>query len=72
MANIPLYVYTTSSLAIHLMMDISALYFHVVAIVNSAAVYTGVRMSFWIMVFSGYMPSSGIFEIGRKDEKVNS
>ena len=53
-------------------MDILAGCFHVVAIVNSAAVYTGVRMSVWIMVFSGYMPSSGIFEIGRKDEKVNS
>ena len=53
-------------------MDISAGCFHVVAIVNSATVYTGVRMSFWIMVFSGYMPSSGIYEIGRKDEKVNS
>ena len=30
------------------------------AIVNSAAVNIGVQVSFWIMVFSGYMPSSGI------------
>ena len=36
--------------------------FHVLAIVNSAAVNTGVHVCFWIMVFSGYMPSSGIVE----------
>ena len=34
--------------------------FHVLAIVNSAALNIGVPVSFWIMVFSGYMPSSGI------------
>ena len=34
--------------------------FHVLAIVNSAAMNTGVHVSFWIVVFSGYMPSSGI------------
>ena len=34
--------------------------FHVLAIVNSAAVNTGVRVSFSILVSSGYMPSSGI------------
>ena len=34
--------------------------FHVLAIVNSAAMNTGVHVSFWIMVFCGYMPSSGI------------
>ena len=34
--------------------------FHDLAIVNSAAMNIGVHMSFWIMVFSGYMPSSGI------------
>ena len=32
----------------------------VLAIVNSAAVNIGVPVSFWIVVFSGYMPSSGI------------
>ena len=32
----------------------------VLAIVNSAAVYTEVRVSFQIMVFSGCMPSGGI------------
>ena len=35
-------------------------YFHVLDIVNSAAMNIGVHVSFWIMVFSGYMPSSGI------------
>ena len=34
--------------------------FHVLAIVNSAAVNIGVHVSFWIMVFSGYMPNIGI------------
>ena len=34
--------------------------FHVLTVVNSAAVNIGVHMSFWIMVFSGCMPSSGI------------
>ena len=34
--------------------------FHVLAVVNSAAMNIGVNMSFWIVVFSGYMPSSGI------------
>ena len=36
--------------------------FHVLAIVNSAAMNIGVHMSFWIMVFSRYMPRSGIAE----------
>ena len=34
--------------------------FHVLAIVNSAAVSIGVHVSFRIMLFSGYMPRSGI------------
>ena len=34
--------------------------FHVLAIVNSAAMNIGVHVSFRIMVFSGYMPRSGI------------
>ena len=34
--------------------------FHVLAIVNSAAMNIEVHVSFWIMVFSGYMPRSGI------------
>ena len=34
--------------------------FHVLAAVTSIAVNTGVRVSFHIMVLSGYMPSTGI------------
>ena len=34
--------------------------FHVLAIVNRAAVNIVVHVFLWIMVFSGYMPSSGI------------
>ena len=34
--------------------------FHVLALVNSAAVNIGVHVPFQIMVFSGYMPRSGI------------
>ena len=34
--------------------------FHVLAVVNNAAVNTEVPVSFQIMVFSGYMPGSGI------------
>ena len=34
--------------------------FHVLAFVNSAAMNTGVQLSFRIVVFSGFMPNSGI------------
>ena len=34
--------------------------FHVLAIVNSAAMNTGVRVSFSVLVSSGYIPSIGI------------
>ena len=34
--------------------------FHILAIVNSAAVNIGVHVSFQIIIFSGYMPRSGI------------
>ena len=34
--------------------------FHVLAIVNSTAMNIGVHVSFWIRVFPGYMPRSGI------------
>ena len=35
-------------------------FFHVLAIVNSAAMNIGVHVSFSVMDFSRYMPSSGI------------
>ena len=34
--------------------------FYVLAVINSAAVNVVVHVSVWIMVFSGYIPSSGI------------
>ena len=56
--NIPSYVGTTSSLSIPVSGRLGR--FHVLAVVNSAAVNTGVRASFQVMVFSKYMPKSGI------------
>ena len=34
--------------------------FHVLAVVNSAAMNNGIHVSFSIFVFSGHMPKSGI------------
>ena len=42
--------------------------FHVLVIVNSAAVNIGVHITFLIMVSSGYMPSSGI--VGSYDSLI--
>ena len=59
LTNIPSYVCTTFSLSIPLSWT-----FRVAsmsrAVVNSAAVNTGMHPSFGIMVFSGYMPRSDI------------
>ena len=48
------------SFIIHSSVDGHLDYLHVLAIVNTAAVTLGVHVSFSIMVFSGYMPSSRI------------
>ena len=62
LSNIPLYIYIYIHhfFFIHSSADGNLGCFHVLATVNSAAVNIGVHVSFWIMVFSGYMPSSGI------------
>ena len=53
--NIPSYLCTTSlSVSGHLGC------FHVLAIVNSATMNTGVHVSFQSTVFSGYVPRSGV------------
>ena len=53
-------VYITTYIFIHSSVDGHLSCFHVLAIVNSAIMNIGVHVSFWIMVFSGYMPRSGI------------
>ena len=45
---------------IHSAVDGHLSYFHVLAIVNSAAMNIEVCVSFQIMVFSGYQPRDGI------------
>ena len=44
--------------------------FHVLAIVNSTAMNIGVHVSFSVMIFSGYMPNSGI--VGSDDSFIPS
>ena len=61
LSNIPLYICTTNFF-IHPSVDGHLGCFHVLAIGNSAAVNTGIHVSFQIMAFSGYMPSSWIAE----------
>ena len=46
LSNIPLYIRTTSSLSIPLLMDRGLGCFYVLAVVNSAAMNTGVHVSF--------------------------
>ena len=58
LSNIPLY--TCHIFFMHSSVDGHLGYFHVLALVNSAAVNIVVHDSFGIMVFSGCMPSSGI------------
>ena len=59
MSNIPLCICTIPSLSTHLDGRLGC--FRVLAIVNSAAVNTGVHVSFSVIVFYGCMPSSRIF-----------
>ena len=68
LSNIPLYIYIYIYIFIYLCLIFfihSSVNghlgcFHALAVVNSAAVNIGVHVSFRIMVFSGYMPRSGV------------
>ena len=53
-------IYMCHIFFIHSSVDGHSGCFHVLAIANSAAMNIGVHVSFWIMVFSRYMPRSGI------------
>ena len=55
-----IYMYISHIFFIHLSVDGHLGCFHVLGIVNSAAMNIGVHVSFGIRVFSGYMPRSGI------------
>ena len=57
-------VYMYHLFLIHLSVNGHLRCFHVLAIINSAAMNTGVHVSFQIRVFSRYMPMSGIYSIG--------
>ena len=58
LSSIPVYVYATYYLSIHLLKDIYVVFMSWPF--NSAAVNIGVHVSFQVIVFSGYMPRSGI------------
>ena len=58
LSNIPLCIYTTTSLSNPVLMDIGC--FHILAIVNSASVNNGIHVSLSILVSSGYTHRSGI------------
>ena len=53
-------VYMYHKVFIHSFVDGHLGCFHVLAIVNSAAMNNGIHVSFLILVSSGYMPRSGI------------
>ena len=57
MSNIPFCICTTS-LSIHVDGHLGC--FHILPIVNSAAMNNEIHVSFSILVSSGYMPRSGI------------
>ena len=56
--RIPLYIYHIS--LIHSSLDGQLGCFHVLTIINSAAVNIGLHVSFWIRIFSRYMLRSGV------------
>ena len=60
-SNIPfIYIHTHHIFFIHSSVDGYLGCFHVLAVLNSAAMNIGMHVPFWIMVLSGYMPNNGI------------
>ena len=53
-------LYVSTSFFIHLSVDGHLSCFHVLSSVNSAIINIGVRVSFSVKIFSGYMPRSGL------------
>ena len=60
MAEYDFIVYVHHNFFIHSSVDGHLGAFHILAIVSSAVMNNGVHVSFSVMFFSGYMPSSGI------------
>ena len=57
LSNVPLHAFVTSSLSVHLSVDIKVL---PCPVVNSAAINIRVHVSFRIMIFYRHVPRSGI------------
>ena len=55
-----IYIYTHHIFFIHSFIYEHLVCFQVLAIVNSVAINIGLHVSFWIVVFSKYIPRSGI------------
>ena len=69
LSSIPIYLYTYISIYISHLYPFICWWtylgcFHVLAIMNSAAMNIGMHVSFWIIVLSKYMPRSGIAGLG--------
>ena len=59
-SNIPLNIHITVSLSIYPLMETN--YFHVLAIINNAAVNTGLHVSYCNIFFSDICPGGGLLD----------